>query len=100
MSVASSVLTQRPAAVRLSAAAPEVALLVSTYHKPWHLEQVLTSIAAQEGIAGRFEVVVTDDGSTDETLERVRSFAGRNPFPVRWTTHPHDGFQLARCRNE
>jgi GT2 family glycosyltransferase len=46
------------------------------------------------------EVVVTDDGSTDETHDLVRGFAAVAEFPVRLTTHPHASFQLARCRNE
>lgn len=46
------------------------------------------------------EVVVTDDGSTDETQQVVKSFTKSVNFPVSFTTHPHSTFQLARCRNE
>src|SRR5688572_12652417 len=81
-------------------AQPEIAVLVSSYQRPGHLRRVLASIAAQEGVRGSFEVVATDDGSQDETASMVRDFAASVPFPVRFTTHPHDGFQLARCRNE
>ncbi len=81
-------------------ARPEVALLVSTYQKPGHLRWVLASIAAQERVEGRIEVVVTDDGSTDETHRIVRQFSESVSFPVVLTSHPHAGFQLARCRNE
>ncbi len=79
---------------------PDIALLVSTYQKPNHLRNCLESITFQHGVAGRFEVVVTDDGSEDETAQIVRDFARCAPFPVRFTTHPHKTFQLARCRNE
>ena len=79
---------------------PEIALLVSSFQKPRHLRCVLTSIEMQRGVEGLFEVVVTDDGSTDETLDVVRKFAATVDFPVRYTTHQHEGFQLARCRNE
>ncbi len=79
---------------------PEVAILVSTFQRPNHLRRVLASIAAQEGIGDRLEVIVTDDGSTDETLELVNEFGRRAPFRVAFTTHKHGGFQLARCRNE
>ena len=54
----------------------------------------------QRDVAGRIEVVVTDDGSTDETPEVVHDFARSVDFPVRFTTHPHTTFQLCRCRNE
>lgn len=79
---------------------PEIAVLVSSFERPGHLRRVLASIAAQRGIGGALEVVVTDDGSRDETPRLVRRFANSVGFPVRFTTHPHDGFQLARCRNE
>lgn len=78
----------------------EIALLVSTYQRPEHLRRCLASIAGQEGVRGKMEVVVTDDGSQDETLLIVRQFAARARFRVQWTTHPHETFQLARCRNE
>jgi glycosyltransferase involved in cell wall biosynthesis len=78
----------------------DLAVLVSSYQRSWHLARVLASIEHQRDVAGRFEVVVTDDGSTDDTQEVVERFARRASFPVRMTTHNHDGFQLARCRNE
>lgn len=81
-------------------AQPEIAVLVSSFERPGHLRRVLASIAAQRGIGGALEVVVTDDGSRDETPRLVRRFAASVGFPVRFVTHSHDGFQLARCRNE
>ena len=78
----------------------EVSLLMSTYQRPTHLRRALESIAAQRGVGGRFEVVVTDDGSTDETPEIVAEFARRADFRVAFTTHPHTTFRLARSRNE
>jgi glycosyltransferase involved in cell wall biosynthesis len=79
---------------------PEIALLISSYQRPQHLARCLLSVAHQRGVDGRFEVVVTDDGSEDETPATVERFAARVDFTVRFTTHPHVDFQLARCRNE
>jgi glycosyltransferase involved in cell wall biosynthesis len=79
---------------------PEIAVLVSSFERPAHIQRVLASIAAQRGVAGAFEVIVTDDGSRDETPRLVRQFAASATFPVRFITHPHDGFHIARCRNE
>ncbi len=79
---------------------PEIALLISTYQRSAHLRRALESIALQREVDGLLEVVVTDDGSTDETAEIVAEFARRTPFRVGFTTHPHGGFQLAKCRNE
>jgi len=77
----------------------DISLIVNTFQKPRHLGLVLQSIAAQEQVDGRFEVIVTDDGSTDGTAELVHSFATASPFPVHFITQPHDGFRLSQIRN-
>src|SRR5437868_7258595 len=79
--------------------APEIAISVTTYQKPWHLRRALASIAGQQRIDGRFEVVVTDDGSTDETPEIVDRFRRGVDFPVHFTSHPHAAFQVSKSRN-
>ena len=79
---------------------PEIAISVTTYHKPWHLRRVLASIAGQQGVTGKFEVAVTDDGSTDETPQIVEQFRRSVDFPVCFTTHEHTTFHPARCRND
>ena len=78
---------------------PDISLIVNTFQKPRHLALVLASIALQKGVDGRFEVVVADDGSDATTVEIISDFARRAPFPVAFTTEPHDGFRLARVRN-
>jgi glycosyltransferase involved in cell wall biosynthesis len=83
-----------------AASSLEISVLLSTYQKPWHLRMSLASIAMQEGVAGRMELIVTDDGSVDETPQIVEQFARTVPFPVRFTTHTHETFQLSRSRNE
>lgn len=78
---------------------PDLAIIVTSYQMPWHVRRVLESIAAQR-TARKLEVVVSDDGSTDETAQLVGEFTARAPFPVRFVTHPHVGFHAARCRND
>ncbi len=79
---------------------PDITLLLTTYQKPWHLRRALRSIAMQQGVRERMELVVTDDGSTDETPQIVEAFRREVNFPVHFTTHPHGEFHPARCRNE
>ena len=81
-------------------AAPlEISVVVSTYQRPGHLRRCLQSLAAQQGVDGQFEVIVVDDGSQDKTADMVAQFRRGASFPVKFSTHPHEGFQLARCRN-
>ncbi len=79
---------------------PAISLLVSSYNKPEHLRKCLASIALQTGLEAQPEVVITDDGSDEETLRVIDDFAATSSIPTVLTTHPHDGFQLARCRND
>ena len=76
-----------------------ISLIVNTYQKPRHLSLVLESILLQQDVAGRMEVIVTDDGSTDDTPAIVAAYAATAPFPIRFITQPHDGFRLAQVRN-
>lgn len=78
----------------------DIAVIISTFERPRHLERCLASLAVQDDVAGRFEVVVTDDGSRDETLPLLATLARHATFPLTFTTHEHGGFRLARCRNE
>lgn len=79
---------------------PEAALVITTYQKPRHLKLVLESVAVQRGVDEQLEVVVADDGSTDETEQVVERFARSVQFPVNLTTHRHQAFQVSRSRNE
>ena len=78
---------------------PDLAIIVTSYQMPWHLLRVLESIACQS-THRQFEVVVSDDGSADETPRVVAEFRSRASFPVRFLTHPHTQFHAARCRND
>src|SRR5438105_6520386 len=80
-------------------ARPEVSLIVTTYQMPGHLRRVLASIA-QQTAAKRLEIIVTDDGSQDETPEVVREFSRSSGLDVEFVSHPHEGFHLTRCRND
>ena len=79
---------------------PQISIIVCTYQRPANLQRVLASIAGQQGADGQFEVVVADDGSTDETPRIVEQFRKSVRFPVHFTTHPHGGFCPGRARNE
>jgi glycosyltransferase involved in cell wall biosynthesis len=58
-----------------------VSVALCTYNGARFLREQLESIAAQTRLPD--ELVVCDDGSADESVEIVRSFAKNAPFPVR-----------------
>ncbi len=57
-----------------------VSIALATYNGARFLGEQLDSLGRQEILP--HELVVVDDGSTDDTLRVVRSFARKAPFPV------------------
>ena len=57
-----------------------VSIVIATYNGERHLADQLRSILDQTSPPN--EVVVSDDGSDDCTLDLVRAFAASAPFPV------------------
>jgi len=60
---------------------PRVSVALATYNGAQYIDAQLNSLAAQTLLPA--ELVVSDDGSSDDTLAIVRTFSLRAPFPVR-----------------
>lgn len=73
-------------------------LIVTTYNWPAALELTLKSIARQSVAPG--EVIVADDGSGPETAQVVERWKSKIAAPVSHLWQPHEGFRLARSRNQ
>ena len=66
---------------------PRVSVLVINYNYGRYLPRAIESVLAQDLEPADLEVIVVDDGSTDDSAERVRPYLGR----VRWLTQPNGG---------
>lgn len=66
----------------------DVSVTMGTYNGAAYLAEQLASIAAQTRLPD--ELVVCDDGSTDDTAAIVRRFAAAAPFPVRLEINPRN----------
>jgi GT2 family glycosyltransferase len=82
-----------------SAAVPEISVVVPTYSRAAGVTALLSSLATQTLDAGRFEVVVVDDCSTDDTFAVVSALAGTLPFELRLVQTPSNSGQPAPARN-
>lgn len=74
-----------------------IALIVTTYNRPDALAAVLEGCLAQSDT--NFEVIVADDGSTQETTALVAGYAARAPFAIRHVWQEDAGFRAAAIRN-
>ena len=75
----------------------QVSVLITTCNRAEHLRRCLAGYLRQT--EGDFEVVISDDGSTDHTAEVVEDFTRQAPFPVHYVWYPHDGHRRAEVIN-
>ncbi len=77
---------------------PSISLLISTYN--WHqaLELVLLSVKKQNVLPD--EILIADDGSTDETKTLITSFQKELPIPIHHFWHEDHGFRKSIILNK
>lgn len=72
-------------------------LIITTYNRPDALEAVLESVKHQRILPN--EVIVADDGSTDETKAVIARFQSDYPVALKHAWQVDDGFRAAESRN-
>ncbi|KDM90015.1 glycosyltransferase [Photobacterium galatheae] len=70
-------------------------VIIPTYNRVNLLRKTLQSLVSQTH--NRFEVIVSDDGSSEDNLELIRSFEGQ--LEIKFIYHQDTGFAVARARN-
>ena len=73
-------------------------LLITTYNWPKALELVLYSVLHQHVMPD--EVVIADDGSTEETKKLIDRYADKMPVPVIWVWQEDKGFRRTSILNK
>jgi glycosyltransferase involved in cell wall biosynthesis len=77
---------------------PTISVIIPTYNSPQMLTAVLEALSLQED--QRFEIVIADDGSSEETATCVQSFK-KTAFPNLQHVWQEDlGFRLSQIRNK
>ncbi|MDQ3206643.1 MAG: glycosyltransferase family 2 protein [Pseudomonadota bacterium] len=76
---------------------PVASIVFTTYNQPEWLEKVLHGFAAQD--RRDFEVLVADDGSRDDTRERIDALKPHLPMPVRHLWQADEGFRKCEAMN-
>jgi len=80
-----------------SRAIPTVAVVFTTYNRPQDLERVLAGYARQT--YGRFEIVIADDGSGDETRACIEQARRTWRLDIRHVWQEDLGFRKCRILN-
>ena len=74
-----------------------ISLIIATYNSPAFLNAVLRSVAGQQLLP--HEVIIADDGSTDETRDLINAWQKKGKIPIRHVYQQDKGFRLSRIRN-
>lgn len=78
-------------------ASPVLSVVIPSFNSAQWLPSTLASVFESLVSAGRqAEVVVVDDGSTDDTLAVLSRLAGESPFPLRVVAQSNEGKFSAR----
>jgi len=73
-------------------------VMVCTHNRAGRLRDALHSLEAQSLSPDRFEVLVVDNASTDETAAVIQQYAARGRIDVRFVREPELGLDAARNR--
>lgn len=77
---------------------PEASILLSTYNWPEALELVLKSVWQQS--QPPLEILVADDGSTEETRQLIDTYRSELPVPLKHIWHEDKGFRKTIIMNK
>ena len=75
-----------------------VSLIITTYNRPDALLLVLRSIETQ--VSKPIEIIIADDGSTNDTKEVIDSFQEKSDIRVIHSWQEDNGFRAAKSRNK
>lgn len=76
----------------------KTSVIFSTYNSPDWMEKVLWGFFAQT--ERDFEIIIADDGSRDDTRERIARLNADSSLTIRHVWQPDDGFQKSRILNK
>ena len=76
---------------------PSISVIISTYNKPHFLEKVLTGYSFQT--FNDFEIIIADDGSSNETKKIITEFKGLIPQKIYHVWHEDNGFRKCKILN-
>ena len=76
----------------------KLSVVITTYNSPLWLEKVLWGYSAQQH--RDFEIVIGDDGSTEETAELIQRMAAETGLSIKHVWQRDDGFRKCRILNK
>lgn len=82
----------------MSLKSPHISVIVTTYNRPDALHLVLLGLNQQTQLPD--QVIVADDGSTDETRLLIEQLQNQLNYPLQHVWQKDEGFQAGKIRNK
>jgi glycosyltransferase involved in cell wall biosynthesis len=82
----------------MTSKSPSISLILTTYNRPDALRLVLLALSQQTQLPD--EVIIADDGSSDETRLLIDQLQGQLNYPLKHVWQQDEGFRAARIRNK
>lgn len=77
---------------------PECTVIIPTYNRGAVVERCVEALLAQSCRADAYEIIISDDGSEDDTKKRADRLAAVAPERIRYLWQPNSGANAARNR--
>jgi len=74
----------------------DISVIVSSYNRCAILPETLDSLLAQEAASLRYEIIIVDNNSTDDTRAVIESYVRQDPEKVRYVFEPEQGVSHGR----
>ncbi|WP_348664624.1 HAD-IIB family hydrolase [Dubosiella newyorkensis] len=75
----------------------KVSVIIPTYNRQDLLEMTLQSLLQQTFDSDLYEIIICDDGSTDDTFPMIKKYI--NQLNIQYIYHKNNGFRAAYTRN-
>ncbi|SFM82758.1 glycosyltransferase [Marinobacter pelagius] len=70
---------------------PKISVLVLTFNQAQFIQRALQSVVEQQSNNYDLEIIVTDDGSSDGTVDVIERFAENSPVSIKVLAKKHEG---------
>lgn len=90
---------QAAAAAHADGSAPRISVVIPTYRRPELMARCLAAVLAQQMDPQAYEIIVVDDGHTDDTRDVVQALSPAGKAPVVRYLRPAGGRGPATARN-
>ncbi|SFT69577.1 glycosyltransferase [Idiomarina abyssalis] len=70
---------------------PKISVLILTFNQAQFIQQAMQSVVEQQSNNYELEVIVTDDGSSDGTVDVIERFVETSSVPIKVLAKKHEG---------